>query len=77
MPRRVKFIESESALVDTVGRGVVNGKGEWGVSGTKFQFRKMRNLGDDDIESCTPMLMDYVTLNCTVKHSLKSMLCTT
>jgi len=59
--------------VDAVGWGVENGE----LVGTKFKFRKMKNMGDDDIESCTPMLMDLVPLNCTVKYSLKSMLCIT
>ena len=56
-----------------MGWGVENGE----LVGTKFKFRKMKNMGDDDIESCTPMLMDLVPLNCTVKYSLKSMLCIT
>ena len=73
IPRRVKFIESDSTLVDAVGWGVENGE----LVGTKFKFRKMKNMGDDDIESCTPMLMDLVPLNCTVKYSLKSLLCIT
>ena len=48
--RIVKFIESESTLVDArdqeVGMGWGQEMGTYCLIGTEFQFRKVKNLGD-------------------------------
>ena len=43
IPRIVKFMESESTLVDARGWGIGGGQREWGqcVMGTEFQFQHL------------------------------------
>ena len=53
--RRVKFIESESTLVDAPGARWWDGEGGWGVKclmRLELQFRKVKNPEMDDSESC-------------------------
>ena len=58
--RIVKFIESESAVVDARsqwGRVVRSRNGELVFNGTEFQFGKVKMQAMDDGENCTAMQM--------------------
>ena len=71
MPRIVKFIESESALVDArgqLGDGVL-GTGDWELVfyGDRFSVKEGEKLGKWMMLSCTTTYL--VLLSCRVKHS--------